>query len=827
MPIREIGNLSTGRPRLKPYQLVLAMLVAGWVPSLLMAFVSYSILRETLESRIINEELTLTRSIARLVGHDFSSTGVDMEQYQGLPLTQTMLRLNARLAIQQWLDSSFSRHPGIDGMFVADDRGRLIDAIPARPTSRGRDYASKYWRQGAVRAAGYYVSPVYPRPGDGRMTCAIVITVRDARDGSVLGFIGAEILVKRLGDRLQYIDFAEANTLQLLDSRGFPLFAHDFQPNESNVSPRKSELIRRLQRRDDVYFKEHGMLYISDLIGSTGWMAVLEKPVSLVYRPAYRLLIWMSLLAGFLVIGTAFAARYVGTMYRRQLLASDRIEREMMFNEKVLANMPIGIALIDPDTRQIVQANERFIQLGRQLGRFENLADISDIAFQDIGLANDEVLERVLHYGTAFQALEEKLSDRQGRPLFVTLNLLRLQDANHRPQGVLFLVEDVTRDRQLREELIRANTAKDQFLAALSHELRNPLSPVIAMVDQLEARARTEPELHEAVEVIKRNVQLEARLIDDLLDITRIANGKLQLNREWIDAREVLDLALEICEREMKARQLKLQVQVEADRVELYADPARLQQVYWNLLKNAVKFSYSGGRIELEMRNEPPDRLVVEIRDFGAGIAPDELGRIFNAFEQGQEARRRGFGGLGLGLAISRAMVEAHGGLLTVNSEGAGKGAVFRIELPGAQKGKVLRPQTSAREEERLRGDGEATLLLVDDHPDTLRGLSLLLQRRGYRILEAGSVQEALDVVERECPDAMISDIGLPDGTGYDLVGRMLATQRIPAIALSGYGMESDIAKSLESGFDDHFTKPVDIGKLTARVEALLAAKGR
>ena len=826
MALRELGHLKPGKPRLKPYQLTLAMLVAGWVPSLLMAFVSYSILRETLESRIINEELTLTRSVAQLIDRDFANTGEVMEHYQGLPVTQTMLRLNARLAIQSWLSTSISNYPSVDGMFVADRNGRLIESWPLQPASRGRDYAARNWLPGAIRAAGYYVSPVFPRPGDGKMICAIVISVRDARDGSILGFIGAEVAVERIGRRLASIDFAAANTVQLLDSRGFPLFRGDFLPNESSASPRRAELIDRLQRRDDVYFKENGMLYISDPIGQTGWMAVLEKPVDVVYQPAYRLLTWMSLLAGFLVIGTAFAARYVGKMYRRQLLASDRIEREMMFNEKVLANMPIGIALIDPSNRQIVQANERFIQLARQMGRFDNLSDISDIAFADIGLADNDVLERVIHYGTAFQSLEEKVIDHDGRTLYLTLNLLRLQDASHRTQGVLFLVEDVSRDRQLREELIGANAAKDQFFAALSHELRNPLSPVIAMVDELEERAKSDSSLREAVEVIKRNVQLEARLIDDLLDITRIANSKLQLNREWVNAREVLDLALEICERDARARNLRIEVDHQAEQAAVYADPARLQQVFWNLLKNAVKFSYPGGRVEVRLWNSAPDRLVVEFRDYGSGIAPSQLPRIFHAFEQGQDAISRGVGGLGLGLPISQAMVEAHGGAMTASSEGVGRGASFRIELPNARKAAEPAPEIATPAPASGQIAEGARLLLVDDHEDTLRGMSLLLARRGYRVLEAGTKRQAQQIAEQEPFDLLISDIGLPDGTGYELVAAIQKIRKVPAIALSGYGMESDIRRALESGFEAHFTKPVDIEQLTIRLSELLENGG-
>src|SRR5947199_253538 len=264
---------------------------------------------------------------------------------------------------------------------------------------------------------------------------------------------------------------------------------------------------------------------------------------------------------------------------------------------------------------------------------------------------------------------------------FVNVTLLRLQAADQTIQGVLYFVEDKTRDVTLRHELINANAAKDQFLALLSHELRNPLSPVIAMVGELEATTPRSPKLRQALEVIRRNVELEARLIDDLLDVTRIAKGKLQLSFEVVSVHEILQRAYEICAEDITAKQIQAVFQLRAGEAHVQGDPARLQQVFWNLIKNSVKFTPQNGRIVIETHNPAPDEIEIRITDTGIGIEQEKIDKIFNAFEQGQSSITRRFGGLGLGLAISKAMVDAHGGRIHVQSAGRNQGATFLIKL--------------------------------------------------------------------------------------------------------------------------------------------------
>ena len=411
---------------------------------------------------------------------------------------------------------------------------------------------------------------------------------------------------------------------------------------------------------------------------------------------------------------------------------------------------------------------------------------------------------------------------------FVDVSLIRLEDSKRNVQGVLYLVEDKTRDVALRQELIAANAAKDQFLALLSHELRNPLSPVIAMVSELELTMPNSREVRHALEVIRRNVELEARLIDDLLDVTRIAKGKLQLSFEPVSVHETLERAFEICREEISAKNLKADFQFGAEREYVQGDPARLQQVFWNLIKNSVKFTPEKGHILIETLNPSPEEIEIRISDNGIGIEQEKIDKIFNAFEQGQSSITRRFGGLGLGLAISKAMVDAHDGRIRVESAGKDKGATFSITL-----GTVPAPAKSGKDG---AGDKEAPgqvekppldrtqhrLLVVDDHEDTCTGMKMMLERRGYKITVAHSAEQAMEKARGKDFDLLISDIGLPDRSGYELMRELRNSKGLRGIALSGFGMEHDVKKAQAAGFSEHLTKPINFERLEEAIANLL-----
>jgi len=814
-----------GRPRRRFERLnvVIAILIAGWVPVVFMLLVSYTILTNTLESKILRDRQTFVQLIAHLVGDDLGRSAAIVDYYQTYPPVAKLF--SARypdLEAKEWLDDTYFSHPRIDGMFLTTADGRLIASVPDDPAMTLQDRVSRTWLEGARSTEKYYYSPVHPRTADNRMATDIAGVVHGP-DGRKVGFFGVSILVERIGRRLSLIDFADQAECQIFDQNGTALFSRDFKPNTNLVSPPEQALIKKIRGEKSGHIEENGMIYSSAPVEATGWTTVVKQPRAVAYKPVHDLLEKMTFLASWLIVGTAVIAWLARSFYRRQREAAARIEREVVFNDKILANMPSGIALVDPETRRFLQANEAFGQMARRFGNLPAEREIREATYQDVNIAPPEAIEKVLSFGTPFQLVEQPLVDGAGITTFVNVNLLRLQDSKQNVQGVLYLVEDKTRDVRLRQELISANAAKDQFLALLSHELRNPLSPVIAMVGELEARTREDDEVREPLEIIRRNVELEARLIDDLLDVTRIAKGKLQLSFEVTSIHETLRRAYEICREDIRQKNLSFEFRLRAEEDYVNGDPARLQQVFWNLIKNGVKFTASGGKIVVETVNLSDDRIAIRTIDSGIGIDPAKIQKVFNAFEQGQSSITRKFGGLGLGLAISRAMVRAHGGSITVESDGLGKGATFSVILntvPAPETPAV--PEFVPRDGKVILPQRKGHLLVVDDHHDTCMGMKMLLERRGYRITLAHTADQALEKAQQEKFDLLISDIGLPDRSGYELMQELRARSSLRGIALSGFGMENDISKARAAGFSEHLTKPINFERLDEAIRSLL-----
>ena len=386
----------------------------------------------------------------------------------------------------------------------------------------------------------------------------------------------------------------------------------------------------------------------------------------------------------------------------------------------------------------------------------------------------------------------------------------------------------LVREQTARAEAEAANKAKDRFLAMLSHELRTPLTPVL-FASSMFSRDQTVPDhLRETFSIIARNIQLEARLIDDLLDVTRISQGKLSLTLEAADAHELLRCACEICSDEISAKKLTLRLELEALEHAVHADPARLQQVFWNLIKNAIKFTLLAGEITLRSSNPEKNWFRLEVIDSGVGIATDALSKIFDPFQQAGSTTA---GGLGLGLTISKAIVELHGGRIAAFSSGLDHGASFVIELPNmipsSAEPSPIQIEHTASEAATEDITTHNRILLVDDHLDTVRGMQLLLERSGYLVTTAESVSDALRIADHQVFDLLVSDIALPDGKGEDLIRRLRAKGHdFPGIALSGYGAEEDRACSRAAGFAVHLVKPVLPEQLLACIDQLLSRAG-
>jgi PAS domain S-box-containing protein len=374
-----------------------------------------------------------------------------------------------------------------------------------------------------------------------------------------------------------------------------------------------------------------------------------------------------------------------------------------------------------------------------------------------------------------------------------------------------------------------ANQAKDQFLAALSHELRTPLTPVLALISKLERGESPREDLRRDLSVIRRNVELEARLIDDLLDLTRITRGKVELHREVTPVDPLLLHAVRICCADAAAAgRLRVETDLRAPEPRVWADGARLTQVFWNLLSNAVKFTPDGGTIRVSTAVEDGE-LVVEISDTGAGIEPEVLPRIFDAFEQGRFDTARLFGGLGLGLAISKAILDVHGGGLTARSEGRGRGATFTVRMAlsaGPEEAQAPREPRAPGEAGPDAAEPPLSLLLVEDHADTAEVIADLLRSEGHRVVVAGSVAAGLEAAAAGPGiDVVISDLGLPDGSGLDLMRELRDRYGLTGIAFSGYGTDEDRRQSEAAGFASHLTKPVAFDALAGEIRRIAAAR--
>jgi len=452
-----------------------------------------------------------------------------------------------------------------------------------------------------------------------------------------------------------------------------------------------------------------------------------------------------------------------------------------------------------------------------------------------------------------------RIVDRNGSIRHMASRGRAFYDSEGHPVRMSGVSLDVTASKRYEEDLSRAkesaeaaNKAKDNFLAILSHELRTPLTPVLTAVAMLEEDKKVAPHIMRELEMIRRNIEVEARLIDDLLDVTAIIRGKLQLNRQAVDVRSLLQHTMQnYCAVDAAKKNLRVSVEVTASQTHVLADRSRMTQVFWNLLQNACKFTPIDGAIDIRVYNhfsekslagsstdeqEPSEtELVVEIEDTGIGISPENMPRIFNAFEQGERARSRVFGGLGLGLAISRAIVDLHGGRIQAESEGKDRGTKLIIHLPTVHPAPERRGMTAGptSTESIIPAVRPLRILLVEDHRDTAEQLIRLLKRAGHEVVWAASVQEAREqmasaqVNQRGAFNILISDLGLPDGSGHDLMRDLASVHSIPGIALSGYGMKDDIDDSIAAGFSRHITKPVDWQELKSAIQKAVEEAGK
>jgi PAS domain S-box-containing protein len=401
--------------------------------------------------------------------------------------------------------------------------------------------------------------------------------------------------------------------------------------------------------------------------------------------------------------------------------------------------------------------------------------------------------------------------------------------------GTITVIEDVTErvvsERELRNQIAASERArgiaehasklKDEFLATLSHEIRTPLNAVLGWARLLKTDARIRSRKR-ALDVIERNAMAQLRLVEDLLDMARVVSGKLRLDVSRVVLQDVVQAAIDVVRAAAAAKEIAIRFEPDGERTQVRGDADRLQQVAWNLLSNAVKFTPKGGRIEVRLERAGPT-LFLTVRDSGEGISEEFLPFVFDRFRQADASPSRRHGGLGLGLALVRQIVELHGGAVTVESPGKDQGATFRIELPIAHaRGRTSRARMNA--DPSLAG---TSVLLVDDNEDARDLLSTALRSYGARVRVVGSVDKALRALSRPgaLPDVLISDIGMPSVDGYDLIQRIrepgAIAREVPAIAVTAYANPEDRLRALSAGYQAHLVKPVELAAVATAIARL------
>ncbi|PTX95161.1 hybrid sensor histidine kinase/response regulator [Spartobacteria bacterium LR76] len=474
--------------------------------------------------------------------------------------------------------------------------------------------------------------------------------------------------------------------------------------------------------------------------------------------------------------------------------------------------MQEGAVTVTPEGL-ILYCNQRFAEmLGEPLDQV-----ISSQLIPRLDAQSWAAISTVLddHEGAAKHESFLQCATGEELPVHFTASLLPLMDQT----VICLVVTDLSLQksgevlRLAKEVAERSSAAKDSFLAALSHELRTPLTPALMGIATLQQERGLPDGVLTHLSMIRRNIELEIRLIDDLLDLTRIAHGKFELQDAELDIDSVLDRVLEICHSTWEAKNLKLTVRRLAAESRTVGDVVRLQQVLWNVIRNAVKFTPSGGSIQITTENPAPGAFRISVRDSGIGFNAAEEPQLFQPFEQVGREITRLFGGLGLGLSISRSIVSAHGGRIWGESPGPNKGATFHVEIPLRRGVQPVRSADAAEVETAMRRG--LNILLVEDHDDTRHLLQMILRQKGHTVEAAGTGHAALALAESAGFHLVISDLGLPDISGAELMSQLRTRYpKLRGVAVSGYGMEEDVRRSKESGFDHHLTKPVDPARL-------------
>ncbi|SAL74758.1 chemotaxis protein [Caballeronia terrestris] len=626
--------------------------------------------------------------------------------------------------------------------------------------------------------------------------------------------LDAELTLAQL-ERADYavdaqVVYDEAEFVAQLESKTFDVILADFvMPTFSGIEA----LTIAIERAPDTPF-----IFVSGLLGE-------EHAVEMLKRGATDYVLKQRLQRLPAVVRRALRE----SAERQQRIAVERVLRETETHFRLLVDALKDYAVITLDQEGCIRtwnaASERILGypaqdvVGRSASVFLSPED------RDGGVFEEE-LATARREGSASD--DRWLWRKDGHSFFASGVTTAIRTEHLELIGYSKIIRDATDAhmaadalRLAKEQAETANRAKDHFLAVLSHELRTPLTPILAAVRLLEMKRQLPEDAHPTLDLIRRNVELEARLIDDLLDLTSIARGKLSLNFTNVALDTLMTSALDMSISDLRVKGLALETRFEAAASLVLGDAARLQQIVWNLMKNAVKFTPADGRIEVRTWNPDASTIAVAVEDSGIGISAEALPRIFSAFEQADDSITRAFGGLGLGLAIASTLAQKHGGTLTAQSEGRDKGARFTLTLPLAKAEPEYEssPHAATQTDDIVRS---LNVLLVEDNEYTSSAMAEVLEVLGHKVSVATTVAEALAFAKNDPFDLLVSDIGLPDGSGLDIARAWQGLQPgRPSVAITGYGMDEDIRRCREAGFDDHLTKPVNFARLEALIHTL------
>lgn len=498
--------------------------------------------------------------------------------------------------------------------------------------------------------------------------------------------------------------------------------------------------------------------------------------------------------------------------------------------ESLFEHADCAVATVHPDTHVLDLVNPAFARMhGFEVEELAGRPLVNTCAPESLEDALKHTRRALAQDSHDYECVNVR---KDGSTFLAQIHVAAVKDERGQVLFRAVTVQDITERKRLEsnlqrlDELTAVNRSKDEFIAMLSHELRSPLNVIRLWAQILERPGRSEERLREGLEVIDRSSRMQAKLIEDLLDVHRITTGDLRLELAEIDLSDLTRSVVDSMAPSAAEKQIRIVREIEPEFVPVHGDSGRLQQVLANLFGNAVKFTPKGGEIRVVLRRADA-HAEVSVRDTGQGIRPEELPHLFERFRRSQPRRGSGHSGLGLGLSIAKRLVDLHGGTIVAHSSGAGTGATFTVAIPllsaNAMRPAVVAGASGKESPVSLVG---VVVLVVDDEPDTREAVQRVLEHAGVQTLAAGSVDQALDVIRQKLPDVIVSDIGMPGRDGYDFVRSIRALPearggRIPAIALTAYVTSEDRERALGEGFQKHLSKPVESRELIAAVASL------